>query len=153
MRRAPLPARCYRWPDGFECSRLGQLLQHGAEANAALAGESGRFRDRSLIGVGAGNADADLVAAEHRPLALARRVLVVDEFALPPAVRAGVGADVVEERVATAYPAIVQHHDAGVAAVDAVEHPDVYRIEAVFDAVFSDRKYGRRGLFANGSHH
>src|ERR1700687_3369524 len=138
MRRAPLPARCYRWPDGFECSRLGQLLQHGAEANAALAGQSGRFGDRALIGVGAGKADADLVAAEHRPLALARRVLVGGEFALPPAVRAGVGADIIEERVAAADPAIVQHHDAGVAAVDAVKHPDVYRIEAVFDAVFSD---------------
>src|SRR5713226_3419331 len=80
-------------------------------------------------------------------------MLVVDEFALPPAVRAGVGTDIIEERVAAAYSAIVQHHDAGVAAVDAVQHPDVDRIEAVFDAVFSDRKYRWRGRFANGSHH
>src|ERR1700686_3315174 len=137
MRRAPSPARCYRWLDGFESSCLGQLLQDGAEANAALAGQCGRFRDRALVGAGAGKADADLVAAEHRPLALARRVLVVDEFALPPAVRAGVGADIIEECVAAAYSAIVQHHDAGIAAVDTVQHPDVDRIEAVFDAVFS----------------
>ena len=31
-----------------------------------------------------------------------------------------------EKRVAAAYPAIMQHHDAGVAAVDAVKHPNVY---------------------------
>src|ERR1700687_960231 len=153
MRRAPLPARCYRWPDGFECSRLGQLLQHGAETNAALAGERGGFRDRSLIRVGPGKADSDLVATEHRPLALARRVLVIDEFALPPAVRAGVGADVIEERIAAADPAIVQHHDAGVAAVDAVKHPDMDRIETVLDAIFSDRKCQRRGFFADRGHH
>src|SRR6202163_1946689 len=136
MRRAPLPARCSRWPDGFESSRLGQLLQDGAEANAALAGQSGRFGDRALIGVGAGKTDADLIAAEHRPLALARRVLVIDEFALPPAVRAGVGADIIEERIAAADPAIVQHHDAGVAAVDTVKHPDTNGIKTVADAAF-----------------
>jgi len=36
----------------------------------------------------------------YRPLALARRMLVIDQFAFPPAVGAGVGADVVEEGVA-----------------------------------------------------
>src|ERR1019366_986894 len=133
--------------------RLRQLLQHRAEANAALAGQSGRFRDRSLIGVGARKTDADLVAAEHRPLALARRVLVIDEFTLPPAVRAGVGAEIIEKRIAAADPAIVQHHDAGVAAVDAVKHPDMNRIKSVPDAALSGRRYRRRGLFANGGHH
>src|SRR5438445_632260 len=84
----------------------------------ALAAERGGFAYGAHVGVGAGKADADLVAAEYRPLALARGVLVIDEFAFPPAIGAGVGTDIVEERIAAADPAIVQHHDAGVAAVD-----------------------------------
>jgi hypothetical protein len=89
-------------------------------------------------GVAAGKADADLIAAEHRPLALARRVLVIDEFALPAAVGAGVGADIVEKCIAAADPAVVQHHDAGIAAVDAVEHPDMNGIKTVADPARSD---------------
>ena len=66
--------------------RLRQLPQHGLEADAAFAGERGGFRFRAVIVVGAGKADADFVAAEQRPLALARRMFAVDQFALPPAV-------------------------------------------------------------------
>ena len=33
--------------------------------------------------------------------------------------------------------AVMQHHDAGVAAVDAIEHPDVNGIESVADAIRS----------------
>src|ERR1700687_5664507 len=118
-------------------SGLRQLLQHRAEANAALARQGGCFRDRSLIGVGAGKPDADFVAAEHRPFPLAWRVFVVDEFALPSAVRTGVGADIIEERIAAADSAVVQHHDAGIAAVDTVKHPDMNGIKPVADAVFA----------------
>src|ERR1700692_3046554 len=71
-------------------SRLRQLLEDSAEANAALAGARGCFPARSRVGVGTGKADAALVAAEHRPLAAARGVLVIDDLALPPAVAAGV---------------------------------------------------------------
>src|SRR5215212_12114939 len=90
---------------------VGQLFQHRAEANAALARERGGFRNRSLIGVTAGKPDTDLVAAEHRPFSLARGVLVVDEFAFPFAVGAGAGADIIEKRVAAADSAVLQYHD------------------------------------------
>ena len=36
----------------------------------------------------------------------------------------------------------MQQHDAGVAGIDAVEHPDVDRIETVSDAVGADRTGG-----------
>src|ERR1700722_8121316 len=85
-----------------------------------------------------GKAEAALIAAEHRPFALVRRVLVIDEFALPAAVGAGVGADIVEKCIAAADPAIVQHHGPGIAAVDAVEHPDVNGIKTVADPARSD---------------
>ena len=48
---------------------LSQLSQHRLEADAALAGERGGFAFRAFVVVAAGKADADLVAAEHRPLA------------------------------------------------------------------------------------
>ena len=47
-------------------SPLRQLLQDSAKANAALAGQSGGFRDRAVIGVGAGKTDADLTPTEAR---------------------------------------------------------------------------------------
>src|SRR6266705_4349521 len=131
---------------GLGRSHRRHLLQYRAEAHAALADKRSRFRDRAFVGVGAGKADADLVAAEHRPLAHAWRVLVIDELALPPAVHTGVGADIIEERVATVDPAVVQHHDAGIAAIDTIKHPNVNGIEAVTDAALSDRSDGRRGL-------
>src|SRR5215212_1016020 len=136
----------------FSLLAVGQLLQNRAEADASLAYKRGGFRDRALLGVGTGEADPDLVAAEHRALALARRVLMIDEFAFPFAVRTGAGADIIEERIAAAHSAILQHHDAGVTAVDAVHHPDVHRIVAVPDASFSWRAGGRRRLLADRSH-
>src|SRR4051812_48920114 len=111
-----------------------EFLHHRLEADAALAGERGRFGFGALFGVAAGEADADFMAAEHRPLALARRMLLADEFALPSAARGRVGADIGEVPVAAADPAVMQHHDVGVAAVDTVEHPDVDRVESVGDA-------------------
>ena len=63
-----------------------QLPQYRLETNAALAGERGGFAFRAFVVVGAGKADADLMAAEQRPLALAQRMLVVDDLALPSAV-------------------------------------------------------------------
>src|SRR4029077_6079737 len=101
---------------------------------------------------GAGKADADLVAAEQRSLADAWRVLVIGELALPPAVYTGLGANIIEERVATVDSAVVQHHDAGIAAIDAIKHPNVNGIEAVTDAALSDRSDGWRGLLADGGH-
>src|SRR5580692_52311 len=117
--------------------RLGHLLQHRAEANAALACKRGGFRDRALVGVGAGKTDADLVTAKHRPLAPAPRVLVIDEFAFPFAVSARVAAEIIEEAIAAADSAIEQQHDAGIAAVDAIEHPDVNGVKTVRNAALS----------------
>src|SRR5258708_2308935 len=128
--------------------RVRELCQERAEADAAFAGQCDRLGVGALFRVGAGKADADLIAAEHRALALARRMFVVDEFAPPPAVRARIGADIVEEGIAAAHLAVVQDHDTCVASVDTVEHADVDRIEAVLDARLLERRNGRRGSFA-----
>src|SRR5215210_879128 len=150
-----MPPRSLAYPIGRSWTELlsRQLLQHRGEANAALAGKRGGFGHCSLIGVGAGKADTDLIAAEHRPLALARGVLVIDELAFPFAVTAGAGADIIEKGIAATNPAVVQHHDAGVAAVDAVKHPYVNGIKAVSYAAFSRRPCRRRSRFADRRHH
>src|SRR4051794_31011312 len=136
-----MPPRSRRCPTTRSWTELLSSLpcRHRAEANAAFAGQRGGFGHRSLIGVGAGKADTDLIAAEHGPLALARGVLVIDQLAFPFAVRTGAGADIIEKAIAAADPAVVQHHDAGVAAVDAVKHPDVNGIKTVCDPAFSRR--------------
>src|SRR5882757_5449478 len=117
-----------------ELSGVREPLHHGVEANAALADESRCFRDCAFVGVGSGETDPDLMAAEHRPRAFAWRVLVIDELALPATVGARVGADVIEKAIASPHQAVVQKHDAGVAAIDTVEHPDVNGIKTIADA-------------------
>ena len=87
---------------------------------------------------GAGKADADLVSAEDGVLAFGRGVFPVEDLAFPAAVLRGVGADIVEERIAAEDTALVEQHHAGQAALDAVEHPDVDGIEAVDDAVVAE---------------
>src|SRR5262245_5159796 len=102
----------------FRRSRPRHLFQYHAEANAALSNKRSRFGDCAFVGIGAGKADADLVASKNRPLADTWRVLVIDKLALPSAVQTGVGADIIEVRIATVDPAVVQHHDAGIAPID-----------------------------------
>src|SRR3954470_10179546 len=97
-----------------DISPAREFLHHCLEADAALAGERGGFGFGALFGVAAGEADADFVAAEHRPLALARRMLLADQLAFPSAARSRVGADIGEVPVPAADPAVMQHHDAGV---------------------------------------
>src|SRR6202011_1712403 len=75
-------------------------FQHRAQSQTALAGERGGFEQRPLSVAGAGKADTDLVAAEYRVLALGRRVLLIEDLALPAAILRGVAADVVERGVA-----------------------------------------------------
>src|SRR5207248_6080981 len=65
--------------------------------------------------------------------ALGRSVLLVGEFALYLAVGAGVGAVTKEEGIAAANRAIAQHHDALVAALDAVQHFHPAVVEPVPD--------------------
>src|SRR5438874_1265094 len=84
------------------------------------------------------------MAAEYRPVALGRRMLAVDEFALPSAVRRRVRPDIVEERIATPDAAVMQQHDTGVASIDPVEHADLDGVEPITDAVGADRTGRRR---------
>src|SRR5260370_1054664 len=84
---------------------------------------------------------------------LAGRWWGVQALPLPPAFGAGVGADINKERITAADLAVVQHHDAGVAAIDAVEHPDMNGVKTITDAAFSGRNDRRRRLFADGCHH
>src|SRR6185503_8621378 len=82
-----------RTAEGFSDTRraaaslpLDQQPQHRAKADAALAGQRRRKSLRPFPGIGPGKADADYLAAEHRARSTRRRVLVVDQFALPLAV-------------------------------------------------------------------
>ena len=124
-----------------QASRLHELFQYRAKANASFACKRGRFRESSFFIVATREPDADLVTTEHLPRALARGVLMVDQFALPSAIRTGAGADVIEKCVTTADFTVVQHHHTGVAAVEAVKHPDVNGIETVSNRAFSGRRH------------
>ena len=124
--------------------RLDQL-QRGGEADAALAGQRGRLHFGAPGVAAAGEADADLVTAEQRMLALRRGVFLVDELALPAAVRRSVGAEIIEECVAAENAAVMQQHHPGVAAGNAVQHPYVDRVESADDAALADRT-GRRNV-------
>src|SRR2546429_1714876 len=122
--------------------RLPHQLQPRREPQAALAGECNGLEFRALTIAGAGNPDADLVAAKHRILALRRRVLLVDDFALPATVRGAVGAEIIKEGVAAENAAVDQQHHAGQAAIDTVEGADVDRIEPIDDAALPDLALG-----------
>src|SRR6188472_3728848 len=104
--------------------RLCQLAQYRLEADAALAGECGRVVFRAVVVVASDKADADLFAAKQRTLAHCRRMLAVDELALPAAVGRAICADVVEVRVAAADPPLMQHHDTVGATADSIKHID-----------------------------
>ena len=124
--------------------RLDQL-QRGGEADAALAGQRGRLHFGTVGIAAAGEADADLITAEQRMLGLRRGVFLIDELALPAAVRRAIGAEIIEERVAAENAAVMQQHHAGMPAGKAVQHPDVDRVESADDAAVADRT-GRRNV-------
>src|ERR1700722_2463656 len=86
-------------------------------------------------------------------LALGRRVLLIEDLALPAAIRRAVGPEIIEERIAAEDAAIMEQHDAGQAAVDAVEQPDVDGIQPVDDAALADRAQSRRDLVFDRGHH
>src|SRR5581483_6386466 len=82
--------------------------------------------------------------AEQRTLAEARRVFAIDDLALPSAVLGIVGAEIIEIGITAADAPVLQHHDAGVAAINAVEHADVDGIESIADAIRADTAGRRR---------
>ena len=86
-------------------------------------------------------------------LALGRGVFLVDELALPAAVRRRVGAEIIEEGVAAENAAVMQQHHPRRAAGNAVQHPDVDRIEPADDAAVADRTGRRNVVVAERRHH
>src|ERR1700712_4959319 len=92
-------------------------LEHSRQPEAALACERGGIQQCTLFVTRAGKADADLMAAENRVLASRRRMLLVEDLALPPAVLRGVGADIVERRIAAEDAAVIKQHHAGQASI------------------------------------
>src|SRR4051794_27723389 len=119
-------------------------LQGRGQSKTALACKRDGFEFGASFAAGAGKADADLIAAEHRILAFRRRMLLVDDFAFPAAVRAGVGAEIIEERVAAENAAVKQEHNAGQAAVDAIERAEMNGVEPVDDAACPTAPTGGR---------
>src|SRR4051812_9239030 len=119
--------------------RRAHQLQHRRQSQAALARKSRRFQFGALVVAGAGKADAHLVAAKDRMLAFCRRMLLIEDLALPAAMRRCVAAKVVEESIAAENAAVMEQHHAGKTAVDAVEYPDVNGVKPVDDAALADR--------------
>ena len=78
-------------------------------------------------------------------LGLRRGVFLIDELALPAAVRRAIGAEIIEERVAAENAAVMQQHHAGMPAGKAVQHPDIDRVESADDAAVADHT-GRRNV-------
>src|SRR2546428_5099791 len=91
-------------------------FQRRRQADAALACQRSRLDFCTLGATAAREADADLMTAEQRVLVLCRGVFLVDELALPAAVRGGVGAEIIEERVAAQDASVFQQHHAGLPA-------------------------------------
>ena len=61
-------------------------LEHGGHAQAALAGKRGCLKQRALLVAGAGKADTDFMATQYGVLARRRRVLLIEDLALPAAI-------------------------------------------------------------------
>src|SRR6187551_1237632 len=113
-------------------------LEYRGHAKAAFAGQRGRLQQRAFLVAGAGEADADLMAAEDRVLAHRGRVFLIEDLALPAAILRAVRTEIIERGVAAQDTAFIEQHDAGQAALDTVEHADVNRIEAIGDTPIAD---------------
>ena len=134
MRQAALPARSFQWAAASSYNLVGnEQAEPGFEADALFTGERRAVGFGGLVGIGPGKADGHHLALPDRPLAIGRRMLLVGDLALPLAVRTGVGAVGVEERVAAAQCTVAHHHDALIAALNPVEHLDGDVIEPVPD--------------------
>src|SRR5204862_7291346 len=105
------------------------------------------------LGPGAGYADAVFTAAEDRTLPHGRRVLLIQDLALPPGLLCGVGADIIARGLAAEDAAVIEQHDTGQAALDAVKHADVNGIEAIDDAPLADATGDRHGVLLDRRHH
>ncbi len=78
------------------------------------------------------------MTTEHGVFAFRRRVLLVEDLALPAAVGRGIGAKVIEEGVAAEDAAVQQQHDARQAGFDSVERAKPDGIEPVDNAALPD---------------
>src|SRR4051812_46376520 len=97
-----------------------------------------------MLIAGTGEPDADLVAAEDGNLARGRRVLLVEYLALPAAIGRAVGAEIIEIGITAEDAAVEQQHDAGQAAIHAVQRAEVDRVEPVDDAAGPDFTHRRQ---------
>jgi hypothetical protein len=88
--------------------------------NTLLANECCTVGFGVLIGIGATKSYAH-DPSRHRTCSWSLSVLLNSHFTFPPAVRATVGADDIEERSATANCPVAQNHDATIATHDAIE--------------------------------
>jgi hypothetical protein len=88
--------------------RPSHQLERGCQPQAALAGECDAFELAAVGSACSGEADADLITAEHWVFPFRRRVLLVEHLALPAAVSRGIGSEIVEERIAAEDAAVRQ---------------------------------------------
>src|SRR5262249_39677362 len=120
---------------------------------AALARERRGLDRGAFLVARAGKTDADLMTAEHGVFAPGRRVLLVEDLAFPAAIGAGVGAEIIEERVAAEDAAVIEQHHAGHSAVDAIKRAKMDGIESVDDSTLAHAAGNWQRLLLDRRHH
>src|SRR6202012_6181395 len=76
-----------------------------------------------------------------------------EDLALPAAIRAGVGAEIVEEGVAAEDAALIEQHDAGQSTVDTIKRTQMDGIQAIDCAALANSAFDRQGLLLDRRHH
>src|SRR5207302_11020441 len=128
--------------------RLGRPVQLrlGGERTTGSSRRRNGCRSSTRLVAGAGKTDADLMAAEYAVFAFRRRVLLVEDLALPAAVGRGIGAEVIEESIAAEDAAVQQQHDTRQAGLNAVECANLDGIEPIDNAALPDGADRRQRL-------
>src|SRR5581483_2867863 len=152
-KRREQPDRIIRHGDPLsKASERAHQLQHRLEPQAAPANQGRGLPGRTPGIACAGKADADLMAAEDRIVALGWRVLLVEDLAFPAAALGGVGAEIIEERVAAEDAAVIEQHHAGQAALHTIKRANVDGIESIADGALADPTRDRQWLVLDRRH-
>ena len=93
------------------------------------------------------------MTAEDGMLALGRRMLLIENFAAPAAIRRCIGTEIVKKRVATENAAVIEQHHTAKATDQTIEHLQMDRVKAIADAAVADDTGRRQRMLLQRGHH